>query len=342
MNAVPRVSVLVPCRNEAAYLDRFLDEVLAQQAVPGGFEVLVAEGRSDDGTRALLERRAAADPRIVVVDNPAGVVSPGLNAALRRARGEIVARMDVHTRYADDYLCRCLEVLEASGADNVGGPARTQAEGYLARAIAIAYASPFAVGGARFHDADFAGEVDTVPYGCWRRQTLVALGGFDEELVRNQDDELNLRLRRRGGRIVQSPAIRSWYQPRRSLAALFRQYFQYGYWKVLVIRKHGQPASWRHLVPGAAVAAGLALVLASPFSATARVALAAASSAWLLLAMLASGVACRRAGDWTALPVLPPVFATYHAAYGLGFLRGLRDFGRRSRAADPAMTELTR
>jgi glycosyltransferase involved in cell wall biosynthesis len=333
--------VIVPCRNEAGYIERFVADVLAQEPVEGGVEVIIADGRSSDGTREALAQLAAADPRVVVIDNPAGTVSHGLNAALGRARGSVIARMDVHTSYATDYLRRCVEVLESSGADNVGGPARTRAIGLVSRAIAIGYASSFAVGGARFHDPDHAGDVDTVPYGCWRKRTLTDLGGFDEALVRNQDDELNLRLRLRGGRIHQSPAIRSWYHPRDSLPALARQYFQYGYWKVRVIRKHGQPASWRHLVPGAAVAAGGALAAASPFSAAALVILAIASATWLLLALAAGVAACRRAGDWAALPLMPAVFATYHAAYGAGFLAGLADAARR-RAPAAAMTELTR
>ena len=181
-----------------------------------------------------------------------------------------------------------------------------------------------------------------MPYGCWRRDTLAELGGFDEELVRNQDDELNLRLRRRGGRIWQDPEIRSWYHPRGSLGGLFRQYFQYGYWKVLVIRKHRLPASWRHLVPAATVALGFGLALMAPFSATALIALAAAGAAWLAMATVAGLAACRRGRDWTPLPLLPLVFATYHAAYGLGFLKGILDFGTRRPSPDPAMAELTR
>lgn len=340
--SAPAVSVIVPCRNERPHLAAFLREVLGQRDVAGGFEVLVADGGSTDGSREFLAAAAASDPRITLIDNPAGTVSPGLNAAIRAARGAIIARMDVHTRYADDYLATCVAVLAATGAANVGGPARTAAAGFLPRAIAAAYASPFAVGGARFHDPDYAGEVDTVPYGCWRRATLVASGGFDEALVRNQDDELNLRLRRAGGVIWQSPAIRSWYHPRGSLRALFRQYFQYGFWKVHVIRKHRLPASWRHLVPGTAVAAGLALSVAAPWSAPAALALALAVAAWLALAVPAGVLAARAAGDLRLAAVLPVVFAVYHAAYGLGFLRGLWAAGRGPAAAPAAAVELTR
>jgi GT2 family glycosyltransferase len=186
------------------------------------------------------------------IDNPRRVVSPGLNAAIRAARGAIVIRMDAHTSYAPDYCRRCVAELERTGADNVGGPARTRTQGTRARAFAAAYHSPFSTG-ARFHDENYEGWIDTVPYGCWRKETLERLGLFDETLVRNQDDELNLRLIRAGGKIWQSPDIVSWYSPRATLTALFLQYFQYGFWKAAVVRKHRLPGSWRHLVPVAFV-----------------------------------------------------------------------------------------
>ena len=138
--------------------------------------------------------------RIRVIDNPGRIVSTGLNAAIRTARGDIVVRLDAHTAYAPDYIRRCVDVLESTGADNVGGPARTRANGRLGQAISAAYHNPFGSGGARFHNEEFEGYVDTVIYGCWRKTTLEQLGLFDEALVRNQDDELNFRLVRLAAR----------------------------------------------------------------------------------------------------------------------------------------------
>jgi GT2 family glycosyltransferase len=223
--------------------------------------------------------------------------------------------MDAHSEYASDYVRECLAVLNETGADNVGGPARTRASGYLQRTIAAAYHSRFASGGAKFHNVEYEGPVDTVPYGCWRRATLERVGLFDESLIRNQDDELNLRIVRSGGRVWQSPQIRSWYWPRASLRALFAQNFQYGFCKVAVIRKHGRPASWRHVVPGVAVLLGLALIIAAMFW---RWPLAVAG-VYVIASAIASVVTARRHG-WDLLPVLPVVFATYQVAYGLGFL----------------------
>src|SRR6266851_4485219 len=255
------VSVIVACRNEIAYIHSFLDSLFWQDLGGTRIEVLIADGMSDDGTRQVLERYRRNCPTLLVIDNPDKITSAGLNAAIHAARVEIIIRMDAHTEYAPDYIRRCLAVLNETSADNVGGPALTRADGYLGRAIAFAYHSAFSCGGAKFHDAEYEGYVDTVPYGCWRKSTLERIGLFDESLSRNQDDELNLRLISSGGRIWQSPKITSWYRPRATLTALFRQYFQYGFWKVSVIRNHAKPGSWRHLIPGACLLIGVVLLL---------------------------------------------------------------------------------
>ena len=312
------VSVIVPVRREMPAIERFLASLAAQDVADLEWEAIVADGMSDDGTRDVLARWARAWPKLTVVDNPRGYAASGLNAAVRAARGDILIRMDAHSEYAPDYVRQCVAVLEETGADNVGGPARTRATGWLARAVAAAYHSRFGSGGAKFHDTEYEGPVDTVPYGCWRRATLERAGLFDESLVRNQDDELNLRIIRGGGRVWQSPRIRSWYQPRGSLRALFAQYFQYGFWKVAVIRKHRRPASWRHLVPGLCVLSGAGLTIASFFWRWPLIILGVYCAA----SLVASVAAARRHG-WDLLPALPAVFATYHFAYGLGFLVGL-------------------
>ena len=174
--------------------------------------------------------------------------------------------MDAHTRYASDYVRNCLEVLRTTGADNVGGPWVARGTGIIGRTVAAALQSPFSFGGTRGHNPDYEGIVDTVYLGCWPREVFGRVGLFDEELVRNQDDEFNLRLTRAGGKIWQSPRIKSWYRPRGSTVRLLRQYMQYGYWKVRVIQKHKIPASVRHLIPGLFVLSLVVLALAAPWS----------------------------------------------------------------------------
>ena len=318
----PRVSLIVPCRNERHSIESALHSILDQEPPEGDFEVIVADGMSDDGTRAILERMAGENPRLRVIDNPGRIVSTGLNAAIGSARGRVLVRFDAHTWYATDYVRRCVEVLEETGADNVGGPWVARGETYTGRAIAAAFQSPFAVGWARGHDPDYEGPVDSVYLGCWRREIFDRIGLFDEALVRNQDDEWNLRLTRAGGRIWQSPRIRSVYSVRESLGALFRQYLQYGYWKVRVIRKHRIPASPRHLVPGLFIASLLVLGVAGLFWLPAA-RIAAGLLALYVVALLAASLRTASAAGWGLFPLLPLVFACYHFGYGLGFLAGL-------------------
>jgi len=337
------VSVIVPCRNERAHIATFCDGVGAQ-ALPGGWEleVLIADGMSDDGTREQLQALCATDARLRMLDNPQRIVSTGLNRAIAAARGEVIVRMDVHTTYASDYVAQCLAALQSTGASCVGGAWRPVGEGWPTAAIVRAFASRFGSGGAASRQVDHSGPVDTVYLGAWRRDELQRLGGFDEALVRNQDDELNLRIVRGGGTVWQSAAIRSWYTPRASFAALFRQFFQYGYWKVPVIRKHRLPASPRHLAPFAFVLLLALLALAAPWLAPA---------AWAL-AGLVTLYAAAALGN-AALLATPPrqprdtlgiawSFACMHFGYGLGFAGGVLDVLVLRRGPGAAVTRLTR
>jgi glycosyltransferase involved in cell wall biosynthesis len=340
------VSVMAPCRNERAHVAAFCDEVAAQ-CLPEGvvLEVLVADGGSDDGTRELLAERCASDPRFVLIDNPQRIVSCGLNRCLQRARGEVVVRMDLHTSYAEDYIAQCLAALARSGAANVGGPwcaegERANATGPTQRAIAAAFQSRWVAGGARSRDLGYEGPVDTVYLGCWPRATFERFGGFDESLVRNQDDEHNLRLVRGGALVWQSARIRSTYRPRASLGALFRQQLQYGYWKPFVMRKHGRAASVRQLVPGAFVALLAVLAVTAPWSPAARGALVLSCGLYAGY-VAAAAVAIARTAGWALLPRLAPVIAATHLGYGLGSLRGWLDVLRRA-APSPAFARLTR
>ena len=322
----PLVSVVLPCRNEVHHIERCLESILHQRPPDGGFEIIVADGMSDDGTRSILGEMASQDERLRIIDNRQRIVSTGLNEAIRAAAGKIIIRMDGHTEYATDYIRQCVSVLEGSQADNVGGPLIQKGYSFRSRAIALAFHSRFAVGGALFHNPHYEGPVDTVPFGCWRIELFDQIGVFDPQFVRNQDDEFNLRLTRAGGTIWQSPRIKSTYYPRSTLRSLFCQYMQYGYWKVHVIRKHTFPAKLRHLVPGTFVAVLLVLACAAPFSIIATQMWLALSLLYSALALGVSALTCAR-GAWRLLPILPFVFFCYHFGYGYGFLRGLWDCG---------------
>jgi succinoglycan biosynthesis protein ExoA len=307
---------------------------------------------SNDSTRTSLEHWTRQHAHIRVIDNPGKIVSTGLNAAIREARSEFILRMDMHTEYAPDYIKTCLEEIQRTGADSVGGPWRARGKGWISRGIAAAFQSPFGSGWARGHDLSYEGYVDTVYLGCWRKSLLERLGLFDEVLVRNQDDELHLRIIRAGGKVWQSPRIVSWYTPRNSLYGLFRQYFQYGFWKIPVIRKHKLPASVRHLIPGLFVTSnvilllGAALLTISPYPQWGSwlfmlwMGVAGSYAAVCLAASFAT--ACKY--GWTLLPVLPIVLSVYHCAYGIGFMTGILCWSSKQSSAtnSSVFTEITR
>lgn len=335
------ISVIVPVRNERNYIDAFLDSVFAQVDVPA-LELIVADGLSNDGTKELLEQRALKDSRLSVLVNDGKIVSTGLNAAIRMARGEVIIRLDVHTEYAPDYLARSVEVLRSSRADNVGGAWRATGSGYMQSAIALAFQTPFASGGASSRRINYEGPVDSVYLGCWRKETLLRLGLFDENLVRNQDDELNLRLIRSGGTVWQSPLIQSYYHPRASLFRLFQQYAQYGYWKVRVIQKHRLPASVRHVIPAGFVAALLLFLIGALVSIQAFWLLVALFSVYTCLCIGLSMLTCRQAVYWKYFPIMPLVFMGFHLGYGVGFWRGIIDFVLLRRNGRKSYSTLTR
>jgi glycosyltransferase involved in cell wall biosynthesis len=340
-SAPPLVSVILPCRNEAGYIQDCLKSVLAQEIPDGDFEILVADGVSNDGTHEFLERFCAENPKVRLLNNPGRIVSTGLNAALREARGEVIVRMDAHTVYAPDYIKQCLAVLRETGADNVGGPMCTTATTYKERAIRAVFHSPFAVGGARSHNPGYEGYVDTVIYGCWRKSIFDRVGNFDEDLVRNQDDEHNLRISRNGGKIYQSPRIHSWYHVRNSFRGLLRQYMQYGYWKVLVIRNHRLPASIRHLVPAAFVGSIALLLIASLFWRPSFWGATILAGIYLATVIVVS-IATAFRTEWKLLPLLPLAFACFHLGYGYGSIRGLLDFVVFQKAPGTKFVQLTR
>jgi succinoglycan biosynthesis protein ExoA len=370
MSDQPTISVIVPCRNERDHIEPFCRSVAAQ-SIPEGWmlQVLIADGLSDDGTRERLADWCAQDARFVMLDNPGRIVSCGLNRCIEQARGAFIVRLDVHTVYASDYIAQCLATWQRTGADNVGGPWKAQGaegpQGTVQRAIAAAFQSRLVAGGALSRDLAYEGEVDTVYLGAWPRETFARFGGFDETLVRNQDDEHNLRIHKGGGRIWQSARIQSTYFPRASKTDVFRQYRQYGYWKPFVMRKHGQAAALRHLVPGLFVATLLALMLLTllgslavsshAFGLTPGMALrkaliwvtllsAGTLAALSLLYALAVGlisVQIARQQGRELLRHLPDVIAAYHFGYGLGSLRGWWDALVRGRP-DPAFGRLTR
>jgi glycosyltransferase involved in cell wall biosynthesis len=327
------VTVVVPCLDERPYIAACLDSLVAQDHPKHALEVLVVDGMSIDGTREVVGAYATRHAWIRLVDNPRRITPAALNVGIRQAAGTIICRIDAHCRYPTDYLSSLLQNLEASGADNVGGSCRTlpATDAPMPRAIAAALAHPLAVGNSYFRiGASEPRWVDTVPFGCYRRSVFERIGLFDEELVRNQDDELNHRLLKHGGRILLVPSIVVDYFARGSIAQLGRMMFQYGYFKPLAARKLGTVATVRQLVPPAFVSVLVGTLALAPWLWLMR-------GLFLVVVLAYAGVLATavirdasRLGTAAAVRLFAAV-PVIHLSYGTGFLRGVWDFVIRSR-----------
>jgi len=327
----PSVTVIMPIRNEATFIERSLGAVLAQDYPADQLEVLIADGMSRDGTREIVARMAEAHPRIAVavVDNPGNTVPTGFNRALARARGEVVVRVDGHCIIGPEYVSKCVAALRASGAENVGGRIEHLGEGNIGRAIARARGSRFA-GGSRYNYSDREEWVETVYLGTWPRRVFESIGGFDEEQVRNQDDEFNYRLRSRGGKILLVPHIVSTCYTRSTFGSLWRQYYEYGYWKVRVMQKHPRQMRPRQFVPPAFVASLVISLLAAPLWTVGAWSLGLTAASYTAVNLAASWRGTR-GEPWGARLLVPVAYAVLHVAWGTGFLVGLVRFAGRWR-----------
>jgi succinoglycan biosynthesis protein ExoA len=328
--SLPLVTVVMPIRNEAKAITSSLSAVLAQDYPADRMEVIVADGMSTDGTRGIVRSFQNKYLNVHLADNPEEIVSTGLNAAIAKARGEFCIRVDGHTVVADDYVRECVSTLRRTNADNVGGRMDAVGQGLFGQAVALATSSRFGVGGARFHYSDREEWVDTVYMGAWPRSLFRCIGLFDEEMVRNQDDELNYRLRSQGGKILFNPRIKSHYYNRTTPRSLWRQYFQYGYWKVRVMQKHRRQMRPRHFVPPLFVTTLSVALLLALFLTWGIWALRMIICAYASANLAASLLAARKRGLGSLL-LLPVAFTILHMSYGCGFLMGLVRFWNRWR-----------
>jgi glycosyltransferase involved in cell wall biosynthesis len=323
----PFVSVILAIRNEASFIERTVSAILEQDFPLDRMELLIADGQSSDATREVIAEATSASPTaaVTILDNPQRFVSAGLNVALAHARGDVIVRVDGHTIVERDYVRQCVEALQRTGAHNAGGRMFPVGTTPFGKAVALATSSPFGVGGARFHYSNREEWVDTVYLGAWPRAVFDWIGGFDEEQVRNQDDELNYRLRERGGRVLLTPLIRSQYFNRGTVSSLWRQYYEYGLWKVRVMQKHPRQMQPRQFVPACFVLGLATLLGAAPFYRLPRLLLGTVAVAYTGAAALAA-VKIAPPPDQPLRPRIAFSFAVLHIAYGAGFLAGLIRF----------------
>jgi len=337
---INKVAIVVPCLNEVAYLDRLIESVLSQDLEGISLRLLIVDGMSTDGSRALIKKWEIRDARVTLCDNKARVTPVALNIGIAQSKSETVIILGAHAEVARDFTRKNLETLALHpDAGCVGGSIENIYESNTARIIGLAVSSPFGVGNARFRTGGSEGEVDTVAFGAYRNKVFEKIGLFDQRLVRNQDDEFNYRLLKSGYKIWFNPEIRSRYYVRGTFDKLARQYRQYGYWKVYVNRLHGTITTVRQLVPFFFVSSMLALLLLSlvfPFS---LFFFAVGASLWSVAAAYFAHRKKEKKGDFLAIM---RCFFILHFYYGWGFGQGIVAFIVLRKTPDVQNPNLTR
>jgi glycosyltransferase involved in cell wall biosynthesis len=308
----PAISVILPVLNEEAHLADAVHSILSQD-YQGSIEVILALGPSRDHTLEIAQRLSQKDSRVVLVDSPTGRTAVGLNLALNASTSPVVVRVDGHAHIPNDYLRLVVEILNKTGAVNVGGVMAAVGTTPFEKAVAGAMRSPLGVGASRFHTGGEAGEVDTVYLGAFRREALIAIGGFDERFTRAQDWELNFRLRENGGVVYFDPRLHVTYRPRSTVKALAKQYFEYGRWRRVVSRRHSGTINFRYLAPPVALIGFLSSLIAGFF----LPALFVPAAIYLLFVLAAS---IKIASSIREYFLLLAVIPTMHFAWGAGFI----------------------
>jgi glycosyltransferase involved in cell wall biosynthesis len=309
-------------RNEEEHITQCLQSILDQDYPEGLIEVFVIDGMSQDSSREIVRDLAKEYAFIKLLHNAKQATTSALNQGIAESKSQVIVRVDAHSSIAPDYIRCCVNTLKKTGAENVGGLMRPTGTSFLEQAIALAMCSPFGIGSGKFHYCEKEMFVDTVYLGAYPREVLERVGLYDEEAHYGEDDELNYRLIKGGGKIFLSPRIRSKYYPRSSLSALWKQYSNYGRGKARTVKKHGRPASWRHLVPPALVISVIVSLLLFAVNPALGWLIGGIGGGYLISAILVSARICFREG-WKYFAVLPIVFATIHLSYGLGFLVGI-------------------
>ena len=313
LSVSPAVSVILPVLNEEAHLEESILAILAQD-YRGLFEVILALGPSNDRTDEIAKSLSTRDSRVKLVANPTGKTAAGLNLAVAASNHPIVIRVDGHAKIPQNYLTLAVEILEETGAVNVGGVMAAEGVSNFEKAVARAMRSPLGVGSSRFHTGGAAGEVDTVYLGAFKREAINQAGGFDERYTRAQDWELNHRLRKNGGLIYFDPRLQVTYRPRPNLRKLAKQYFQYGTWRRVVSRSHSGTINLRYLAPPVTLlGCVISLITGSLIHPILYLPLAVYG---LFVAVSAALISCSVRELISLLAIIP----TMHFAWGAGFI----------------------
>ena len=322
MKQFPLVSVIMPIYNEAEYIKKAVESVIMSDYPHNKLEVLVVDGMSNDGTRDIVAEIASEDSRIRLIDNPQKIQAVAMNIGLREMKGQLFARLDGHAEISNDFIknsVRCAH--DKSDAWIVGGAIDTISESYVGKAISFAMQTPVGVGNAMFRRGDFEGWVDTLAFGMHHSWVIDKIGFFDESLVRNEDDDFNFRIRKAGGKIWLSKDINSIYYSRSSLKKLWRQYYQYGFWRIKTIQKHKTVVALRQLAPVVLTVSLFLLMLLSFVHPWFKWLFVVELGVYLLGLFSGALIVWKEFGFSFSLSA-PVIFAILHFSYGIGMLLG--------------------
>jgi glycosyltransferase involved in cell wall biosynthesis len=326
-NNLPLVSIIIPCRNEENYITGCLNAVADQDYPRELMEIMVVDGMSRDQTKEIVLKIAKKNPSIRLLENPKKITPAAFNTGIRNAKGELIFLMGAHASYAKDYVRRCVEFSRKTGADNVGGTVRIIPRGksLISKAIASSIASPFGSGNARYKTgaAKKICETDTVFGGCYKREVFKKIGLFNEDLARSQDMELNIRLKRSGGKIMFNPGITAYYYSKPSLKGFFVHNFLDGVWAIYPAKFIKMPFKARHYIPLFFVAALIGLVAAAFFWPPTILVLVAGVILYLAVSLFFSARIAIKEKDLRYVFFMPPAFAARHFGYGIGSIWGL-------------------
>lgn len=320
----PLVSVIVPCYNEEHTVGLLLDALRKQSFPLTQLEVILADGLSTDGTRTVIHTFLQDHPELMIqiVDNPKRIIPAAINVALEHAKGDVIIRLDAHSVPHENYIERCIQVLEQTDSANVGGlwQIRPGDPNWIGRGIARAASHPLGAGDARYRFGGKSGEVDTVPFGAFRRAWMERVGKFDETLLSNEDYEYNHRIRLMGGKIWYDPTIRSIYFARGDLISLARQYLRYGYWKAMMLRRYPGSLRWRQALPVLFVMGIILLGLISMWSSLGRLLLTLYLGSYLTITMLIGLIQSILFKDPGLMLGFPLALWVMHLSWGGAFL----------------------
>ena len=321
---MPFISVILPVRNEERFITACVASIFAQDYPQEQMEVIFVDGCSEDRTVELLHEMQKAHPQIVVLHNPNRTVPYAMNIGIEKSRGEVIVRLDAHAEYPPDYIRLSVETLLTRECDNAGGVFETRGRGFMGEAIAEMLKTPLGVGNATYRLTQEDGYVDTVPFGCFRRELFERIGGFDERMTRNQDNELNFRIRKNGGKIYLNHNIRVLYYCRDTMRGIMKMGYMNGKWNVITMTLVPGSMGVRHFVPLAFVLSTIVLLLLTLVTRSLLFGglLALEWGAYLLLDVFYAYTIAKEKG-WRFLPVEIVLYPAFHFAYGFGSLCGI-------------------